>query len=118
MEDFKTWLEKSMGTAGIDQTPTSTASQTNAMVGNFFTNSPKGPDLMGDLTGIGNDNSQLQKVAPDVAGQIVKFAGQDARRAQVGPTDVLPQIGTEIFGKQQLPTFFRGLARMLKKMKK
>lgn len=107
-----------MGTAGIDQSPTNTASQTNAMVGNFFANAPKGPEMFGDLTGAGNNNSILQRRVPDISSQIVRFAGQDAKRAQITPTDVLPQIGREIFGKQQLPTFFRGLAQMLKKMKK
>lgn len=118
MASFKTWLEKNMGSAGIDQTPTNTAVQTNAMVGDFFTNSPEGADMLGNLTGIGNNTSQLRIQVPDIAGQVVKFAGQDAKRAQVTPMDVFPQIGREVFGKQQLPTFFRGLAQMLKKMKK
>ena len=115
---FKTWLEKNMGSAGIDQSPTNTASQSNAMVGNFFAKSPQGPKAMGSLTGAGNEPGQLKSVVPDIAANIVKFAGQDANRAQVTPFDMIPHIGNEMYGKDNLPTFFNQFSNMLKKMKK
>lgn len=117
MKSFKSWLEANMGSAGIDQTPTNTASQSNAIAGDFFANAPQGPDLMGDLTASGTDNTQLRRQVPDIAAQAIQFAGQDAKRAQLTPVDMMRSMGTEVFGKK-LPSYFRSFAHMLKKMKK
>jgi hypothetical protein len=118
MAAFKTWLEKSIGSAGIDQSPTDTAAQTNAIVSDFFANSPKGGEDLSSLTRAGDDNSRLHTLVPDIASRMINWAGPRARRAGISPMDTIPHIGTELWDKNQQPTFFRSFARMLKKMKK
>ena len=116
MKSFKSWLEGNMGSAGIDQSPTDTATQASSMIGDFFANAPKGPEFLGDITSAGNDAAQLQNIVPNVAAQTIQFAGQDARRSQIGPLDIMRQMGPRVSPKPS--PYFRQFSRMLKKMNK